>query len=285
MYLEFFGLEQPPFRITPDTHVFFEGCDRGATLHALCYAIATGEGITKVVGEVGSGKTMLCRMLPLKLGDTVDWVYLPHPSLSPEHTLHEIAREMQLPIAEGADKLTVMRQLHQALLERHVRGRKVVVLVEEAQEMPLETLEEIRLLSNLETDTHKLLQIVLFGQPELDDNLANRRIRQLRERITHSLYLEPMHLKDVHAYLNFRMRASGYKGPDLFTHAMARSINRYAHGLVRRINILADKSLLTAFTQNRHTLSAADIRAAARDSQYRSMPSWWPLSRLMEMVR
>ncbi len=187
MYLEFFGLHKPPFRITPDTHVFFEGSDRGAALFALGYAITSGEGITKVVGEVGSGKTMLCRMLPLKVGDAVDWVYLAHPSLSPEQTLHEIAREMGLLVKENAEKLTVMRQLHGALLERYSNDRRVVVLVEEAQEMPLETLEEIRLLSNLETDEHKLLQIVLFGQPELDEKLADRKIRQLRERITHSL--------------------------------------------------------------------------------------------------
>ncbi len=199
MYLEHFGLQKPPFRITPDTHVFFEGSDRGPTLHALCYAIAAGEGITKVVGEVGTGKTMLCRMLPNTLGDDIDWVYLAHPSLSPEQILHEVARELGLSITEYSDKLTVMRQLHSTLLERHAANRKVVVLVEEAQEMPLETLEELRLLSNLETDEYKLLQIVLFGQPELDEKLAGRKIRPLRERITHSLYLPPLQLQDIHA--------------------------------------------------------------------------------------
>lgn len=275
MYLEFFGLHKPPFRITPDTHVFFEGCDRGAALHALCYAVSHGEGITKVVGEVGSGKTMLCRMLPLKLNEGVDWVYLAHPSLSPEHTLHAIAHEMGLSVAADADKLSVMRALHEALMERHANNRRVVVLIEEAQGMPLETLEEVRLLSNLETDEHKLLQIVLFGQPELDDNLANPQIRQLRERITHSLYLEPLRLPDIHAYLNFRLRAVGYKGPDLFSRRVAKTIAGYSQGLIRRINIIADKTLLAAYTQDRHTIVVSDIKDAARDSQFLPSKRWW----------
>jgi MSHA biogenesis protein MshM len=130
-------------------------------------------------------------------------------------------------------------------------------------------LEEIRLLSNLETNDYKLMQIVLFGQPELDDKLANPSIRQLRERITHSLYLTPLNLPDIQAYLNFRLRAVGYRGPDLFSAKVACSIARYSQGLIRRINIIADKTLLAAYTQDRHTLTTKDIRQAARDSQFR----------------
>ena len=275
MYLEFFGLHKPPFRITPDTHLFFEGCDRGATLQALCYAVSQGEGMIKVVGEVGTGKTMLCRMLPLTLKDDVDWVYLAHPSLSPEHTLHAIAQEMGLVIEPTDDKLSVMRMLHKTLLERHAQGRKVVVLVEEAQGMSLETLEEIRLLSNLETGEYKLMQLILFGQPELDDKLKCTEIRQLRERITYSLYLHPLNANDVHAYLNFRLRAAGYTGPDLFSLQIAKAIYKFSQGLIRRINIIADKTLLTAFTQDRHTLQVADIRNAAKDSQFQPQKTWW----------
>lgn len=277
MYLEHFGLQKPPFRITPDTHVFYEGCDRGPALQALCYAITQGEGITKVVGEVGTGKTMLCRMLPLKLNRPVDWVYLAHPSLSPEHTLHTIAHEMGLAVNENDDKLVVMRVLHAALLQRHAQGRHVVVLVEEAQGMPLETLEEIRLLSNLETGEYKLLQIVLFGQPELDEKLADNRIRQLRERITYSLYLDPLPTSDILNYLNFRLRAAGYRGPDLFNKQLAKMIAKYSGGLIRRINILADKALLAAFTSNRYNIYVQDIRTAAQDSQYQAKKNWWQL--------
>ena len=134
--------------------------------------------------------------------------------------------------------------------------------------MPLATLEELRLLTNLETDEYKLLQTVFFGQPELDENLASRKIRQLRERITHSLYLHPLELTDIHGYLNFRMNACGYDGPDLFTLAQAEMIQKYSHGLLRRINILADKALLAAFARGTHELSASDVVRAAEDSQY-----------------
>lgn len=268
MYLEFYGLQYPPFRITPDTRAFFEGENRGATLEGLCYAITQGEGIVKVVGEVGSGKTMLCRMLPLKLTEGIDWVYLAHPSLSPEHTLHAIAYELGLSLDEETEKLSVMRALHNELLERHRQNRRVVVLVEEAQGMPIETLEEIRLLSNLETDESKLLQIVLFGQPELDSKLSAWEIRQLNERITHSLYLPPLDVGDIHNYLNFRLRLSGYKGPDIFTKKIAKKINKYSLGLTRRINIIADKSLMLAYSHGRHNLKVRDIQDAALDSQF-----------------
>jgi len=278
MYLEYFGLGKPPFRITPDTHVFFEGRQRGPALLALKYAVESGEGITKVVGEVGTGKTMLCRMLPTIANDDIDWVYLAHPSLSADQMLQEIARELGLEMTAHGDKLTVMRSLHTTLLQRHAANRKVVVLVEEAQEIPLQTLEELRLLSNLETDEHKLLQIVLFGQPELDERLADRKIRQLRERITHSLYLQPLDLSDIHAYLNFRLRASGHQGPDLFTPQSARVIEKYSHGLIRRINILADKALLAAYASGSSTIRVSDIKRAAIDSQYVARRPRWPWS-------
>ena len=186
MYYTFFGLQQPPFRITPDTEFFFEGGNRGAILEALIYAITQGEGIVKVTGEVGSGKTMLCRVLQPRLRHSVEIVYLANPSVSPEEILHAIAFELQLPVPREAARLEVMHALQQFLLQRHAENRQVVVFVEESQGMPIATLEEIRLLSNLETERHKLLQIVLFGQPELDENLRQNNIRQLRERITHS---------------------------------------------------------------------------------------------------
>ena len=178
MYLEHYGLDRQPFKITPDTSMFYEGSKRGAALEALIYAISSGEGIIKVVGEVGSGKTMLCRMLEVKLSDIVDVVYIANPSLSPDNILHVIAHELHLDVRNDESKLDVMQKLQVYLLRKHADNRQVVVFVEEAQSMPVETLEEIRLLSNLETDQHKLLQMVLFGQPELDDKLAQPQIRQ-----------------------------------------------------------------------------------------------------------
>ena len=268
MYLDFFGLKDQPFRITPDTRLFFDGGNRGRVLNALSFAVKQGEGITKLVGEVGSGKTMLCRMLLNRLTKNVDWVYLANPSLSPEHILHAIAYELGMDIDDSTDKLTVMRKLQKTLLERHGKNRKVVVLVEEAQGMPLASLEEIRLLSNLETDDCKLLQIILIGQPELDRNLEQDCIRQLKERITFSFYLSAFDASDIHKYLNFRMRSVGYTGPELFDIKSARMIERYSNGLMRRANIIADKILIILFSQKRYKVLKKDIIKAAGDSQY-----------------
>ena len=192
MYYSHFGLNQAPFKITPNTGFFFSGGNRGPILEALIYAITHGEGIIKVTGEVGSGKTMLCHMLPMRLPAHIETVYIANPSVSPEEILHAIAFELQLPVERGAQRLEVMQAMHDFLLKRYAEGKRVVVFVEESQSMPIATLEEIRLLSNLETSNDKLLQIVLFGQPELDDNLRQPNIRQLRERITHSFRLEPL---------------------------------------------------------------------------------------------
>ena len=238
MYYEFFGLTHAPFKITPDTDVFFEGGNRGAILEALIYAITHGEGIIKVTGEVGSGKTMLCRVLQTRLPPNVETVYLANPSVSPEEILHAIAFEMQLRVPKDASRLEVMHSLNDYLVERHSEQRQVVVFVEESQGMPISTLEEIRLLSNLETQHYKLLQIVLFGQPELDENLRQQNIRQLRERITHSFNLLPLDEEDVRAYLNFRLQAAGYHGPDLFSRRVIAYMTRACDGLTRRLNLV-----------------------------------------------
>ncbi len=282
MYYAFYGLKQPPFRITPDTEFFFDGANRGAVLEALTYAITSGEGIVKVTGEVGSGKTMLCRVLQQRLAPTVDIVYLANPNVPPEHILHAIAFELQLPVGREASRLEVMHALQAYLVERHAQRRQVVVFVEESQGMPIATLEEIRLLSNLETDRHKLLQIVLFGQPELDENLRQNHIRQLRERITHSFYLSPLSEAEIEAYLRFRLQAAGYRGPDLFSRRVISFIARASGGLTRRVNIIADKALLAAYAGNTHTVTLAHVRQAVDDSEFsrgqssRRRRSWLP---------
>jgi len=280
MYYAFFGLSQPPFKITPDTDCFFEGGNRGAVLEALIYTITQGEGIIKVTGEVGSGKTMLCRVLQARLPPTVETVYLANPSVSAEEILHAIAFELQVPIAKDAARLEVMHALNEYLLSRHAQGRQVVVFVEESQSMPIATLEEIRLLSNLETKQHKLLQIVLFGQPELDSNLRRPEIRQLRERITHSFTLPPLSAQDVRAYTAFRLRAAGYHGPDLFGPSVIGYMARVTRGLTRRINIVADKALLAAFSESTHNVNLRHVRAAVRESEFTNAPGAPPRRRV-----
>lgn len=268
MYEQFFGLNRPPFKITPDTSLFYDGGRRGDVLGALVYAVQRGEGIVKVVGEVGSGKTMLCRMLQQELPESVEIVYIANPSVSPDDILFVIAHELKLNVEKDASKHEVMHLLQSHLLSRFTGNRQVVLFVEEAQGMPLETLEEIRLLSNLETDQDKLLQIILFGQPELDENLKISSIRQLKERVTHEFNLTPLTEKEIHQYLNFRMREVGYTGPELIGIKVAKIVAKYSGGLLRRINIIADKVLLSAFAENTHNISVKHVNAAVQDSGF-----------------
>lgn len=267
MYLEHYGLREAPFRITPHTDFFFDGAERGATLEALLYAILHEEGIVKVSGEVGSGKTMLCRMLMERLPPEVDTVYLANPSLSRHEIMQAIAEELKLDIP-GASATAAMRELVAHLIHIYASGRRVVILIDEAHAMPSDTLEQIRLLSNLETRRHKLLQLVLFGQPELDETLDTTSMRQLKDRITHSFRTRALTADEAARYLGFRMRAAGYKGPEVFEPRAAAMIARAASGLTRRINILADKSLLAAFTDDTHGVGERQVRAAIRDSEF-----------------
>ncbi|QJR16390.1 ExeA family protein [Usitatibacter palustris] len=266
IYLEHFGLREAPFRITPHTEFFFSGANRGATLEALLYAITAGEGLVKVTGEVGSGKTMLCRVLMERLPATVETIYLAVPSLSRDEMLAAIAGDLGIDTT-GANTTKLVRSLQEKLIEMHANGKQVVALIDEAHAMPLATLEEIRLLSNLETNKEKLLQVVLFGQPELDEHLSLPNMRQLKERITHAFTLGPLPPTDVKDYLGFRLRAAGYHGPDLFGQEALSIITEASEGLTRRINIYADKTLLAAFAAGTHTVTADHARAAVSDTR------------------
>lgn len=267
LYLEHFGLREPPFRITPHTDFFFTGANRGPTLDALIYAITQDEGIVKVTGEVGSGKTMLCRMLLERLPADVESLYLANPSLSRHEILGAIADELGIP-ADGKTTHSMIRTLQDALVERYAAGKRVVILIDEAHAMPAESLEEIRLLSNLESKATKLLQIALFAQPELDDRLAANDMRQLRERITQHFNLAPLKVAEVGGYVEFRLRAAGYRGPTPFTARAIDLIAKISEGLSRRINILADKALLAAYSGGGHQVDVAEVRIAAQDARF-----------------
>ncbi|GAB2182073.1 hypothetical protein DLREEDagrD3_22960 [Denitratisoma sp. agr-D3] len=278
MYLNHFGLNELPFRITPHTEFFFSGANRGSTLDALLYAITHDEGIVKVSGEVGSGKTMLCRVLMERLPASVAIVYLANPSLSRDDILYAIADELNLHLTEGMRPNSVLRQLQEHLTQLNREEKRVVILVDEAHAMPVEALEEIRLLSNLESKRHKLLHLVLFGQPEINDILARPDMRQLKERITHNFLLEPLVRDDVAEYIEFRLRAAGYRGPNVFSPQSTRLIAEASLGLTRRINILADKTLLAAFSENTHQITAKHVRTAIKDCDFSpaTLPGYRP---------
>ena len=271
MYLRHFGLRTAPFGITPDPAFFYTGNTRGELLAALLYAVTQGEGIIKLTGEVGSGKTMLCRMLAERLPPQVDVLYLLNPRLDPDEVLHAIAAELGLAL-DGCRADAVLRALHGELIARHAAGRQVVLLAEEAQAMPGATLEALRLLTNLETASHKLLQIVLFGQPELQHTLDLPQFRQLKERITHSFTVPRLPQALLGDYLACRLAAAGRMTPLVFTPAALRRLARAAQGIVRRVNILADKALLAAFADDAQEISARHVRLAIADSPFHRPP-------------
>lgn len=275
MYLEHFGLTKPPFKITPVTDFFFPGANRAEILDALLYAITDSEGIIKVTGEVGSGKTMLCRMLLERHPEKVETVYLANPSLTREEMLYAIADGLNLNLED--QRVNIILQALQNHLElKLAEGKRVVILVDEAHAMPLETMEELRLLYNLQVGNHKLLHIVLFGQPELNDKLGQPNMRQLKDRIVHHFAMLPLSQNIIETYLQFRMRAAGYRGPPLFSGVAAKLIGKASQGLMRRVNILADKAMLAAFIENTYSIEVRHVQAAIRDSELTPpVQAWW----------
>jgi len=265
MYLDYFGLKKQPFGITPDTSLFFKGAERGDILEAILYALNSGEGIIKVVGEVGSGKTMLSRMLTKKASDNTVFVFLLNPSIQAEQVLYAIAYDLGINVDDSKQSIQVLHLLQKKLFELYEEGKKVVLIIDEAQQMPLATLEEIRLLSNLETETEKLLQIIMFGQPELDEHIDTPSVRQLRERITYSFYLSPLTHSVVETYLAFRLKKAGHQGRGVFKKSAIKYLTKSSHGTLRRLNVLADKALLAAFLDKKAEVDSKHVKIALQD--------------------
>lgn len=266
LYLDHFGLTKPPFQITPDLDFFFSGGRRGDILSALLHVAAHDEGIITLVAEVGSGKTLLARLMISRLAPDVCVAYLANPCFSRDEIIVAIARDLGLTSLQGSieAKLAVLQQ---ELLRRHAGGQRVLLVIDEAHAMPAESLEEVRLLSNLETGQHKLLNIMLFGQPELDTLLAEARLRQVRDRVIHRFELPPLQTSEVNAYIDHRLRAAGWQGAGLFTPAALGRLVKSSGGRARRINLLADKALLAAYAQN-----AAQVDVRHVDDAMRELP-------------
>ena len=269
LYLKHFGLHEAPFKITPTTEFFYGGGQRGEILHALKYGIDVGEGIMAVTGEVGSGKTMLLRTLLSQLDENINIIYIANPSLSGREILYNICEELGLKASES--RPDTVHILQNYLIEQHTNNRRVIAFIDEAQAMPEESLEEIRLLSNLETNRNKLLQIILFGQPEFEEKLRQQNMRQLRERITVKMNLKPFGRDDVREYIATRLRVAGYNGASMFANDACRLIAVVSQGLSRRINVLADKAMLSAYERSSLTVNYADARKAMRDVNFGKM--------------
>jgi MSHA biogenesis protein MshM len=267
MYQAFFGLQAFPFGITPDTEYLFNNASHQEAINTLLLAVNSGEGFIKVTGEVGTGKTLLCRRFLTSLDDNTITAYLPNPLLEPRTLLLAIAEELAIPLEKYDYQFHLLRYFNDALMKWNAEGKRVLVCIDEAQAMPLETLESLRLLSNLETEKQKLMQVVMFGQPELDEKLADPSVRQLRQRITFDYRLRGLDRNEVEHYLAHRMRIAGHRGnAPVFSRAAVRALHAASNGTPRVVNILAHKSLLVAFGEGKEQVGLGHVMQAARDS-------------------
>lgn len=275
MYLDHFGLSELPFGITPDTSFTVLTRSHQEALNTLLVALNSGEGFIKITGEVGTGKSLLCRRLLQALPENAVSAYLPNPYLAPRTLLLALAEELGVAVDSASDDYHLLKCVNEALLAYAGDERPVVVCIDEAQAMPLETLESLRLLSNLETEKRKLLQIVLFGQPELDRKLAEPSVRQLLQRIAFHYRLGCLGREEVGNYLAHRLRVAGYRGNELFAPRAVRSLHRASRGTPRLLNILAHKSLLAVYGEGKHAVLPRHVRQAAADTEGAAAPGWW----------
>jgi len=266
MYLQHFGLGQLPFNLTPDTEFFCDLPSHREALNVLLIALQSGEGFIKITGPVGAGKTLLCRKLLNELPPPFVTAYLPNPQLSPAGLHYAVADELGIEYPPNCGQSSALTLIHAFLLAAASRGDKIVLIIDEAQAMPLETLEKLRLLTNLETEKQKLLQIVLFGQAELDQLLQKKSIRQLRQRITFSYDLKPLNRAQVKDYVLHRLRIAGNTHTDLLSGLAIFALHRYSRGIPRLLNILAHKAMLAAYGKGLSRIGWRQVWLAARDT-------------------
>ena len=264
MYTGFYGLREKPFSLAPDPRYLFLSASHREALAHLLYGIEEGEGFIEVIGQVGTGKTTLCRTLLGRIGQDAEIAYIFNPSPSEIELLSAINREFGLPTAVRT-RTDLLESLNQFLLEKNASGRRVLLVIDEAQNLDPSVLEQVRLLSNLETDRAKLLQIVLIGQPELEENLARSDLRQLRQRITVRWNLRPLSRAEVGEYLEHRLRVAGSADPQIFTPGAVRVLTRISRGVPRLINAVADRALLAGYTEGSRQVDARLVRRAARE--------------------
>ena len=278
MYQAHFGLIELPFGITPDTTYTFACSSHQEALNTLLVAIKNGEGFIKITGEVGTGKTLLCRRFLATLDQNFVSAYIPNPYLEPRTLLLALADELNIDLPKYADQHQTIKGLNQALLGFATQDKSVVLCLDEAQAMPLESLEALRLLTNLETEKRKLLQVVLFGQPELDLKLSHHSVRQLRQRITFQYHLGALHRKELGHYLAHRLRIAGHRGGRLFSRGAIQRIHRSTDGIPRLVNIVAHKAMLLAYGEGREEVLPRHVRLAKADTpavRVKVSPWWW----------
>lgn len=277
MYEQYFGLSEQPFGITPDTSFFFAFASYQEALNTLLVAVRSGEGFIKITGEVGTGKTLLCRKFMASLGEDFVTAYIPNPYLEPKALLQAVAEDLCIPIEANIDQHHLLKKLMLGLLDFAREGKRVVLCLDEVQAMPSETLEALRLLTNLETEKRKLLQIVLFGQPELDEKLDQASVRQLKQRITFHYQLGLLRRDELDLYVAHRLAIAGFQGGRLFSTRAMKHLHRASSGVPRLVNILAHKALMLTYGAGRAQADVKQIRAAIADTPAAKQTPWWLL--------
>lgn len=272
MYQKHYGLTELPFTLTPNTSFYCDLHGHRAALEVLLTALQTGEGFIKVVGEVGTGKTLLCRKLLNELPEDYITAYIPNPFLSPDELRQQIARELQVDVSYESSQQRISQAIQHRLMEINAAGNTVVIVLDEAQALPSESLEALRLISNLETETRKLLHIVLFGQPELNERLAAREHRQLRQRITFSYHLQAMTMQELARYISHRLYIAGYKGPPIFNGRTIKMLHQASRGIPRLANVLCHKVLLLCYGEGVYSIRSKHVRIAVLDTEDASLP-------------
>ena len=265
MYLQYYGLTEAPFDITPNPKFLFYSAKHREAFNHLLYGIRERKGFVQLTGEVGAGKTTLCRAMLEQLDNShFATALILNPVMSPTELMKAIAVEYGLPV-NGLDRLDILAVINEFLLQQVERGKDTVLIIDEAQDLTDELLEQVRLLSNLETDNRKLLQIVLMGQPELRERLNNPRLRQLRQRITVRYHLLPLSRYEVNQYIQHRLSVSGAKGAPYFTQPALWRVHRYSQGIPRLVNAVCDKALLAGFVQQREKIDFGMVGNAVRE--------------------
>jgi general secretion pathway protein A len=278
MYLPFFGLAEKPFSITPDPRYLFLSGRHAEALAHLVYGIDEAGGFIQLTGEVGTGKTTIIRSLLARQHDKASIALILNPRMAAAEFMLTLCEELGIGVPDSAENSVkeLIDILNRYLLKAHAEGRRVVLVVDEAQTLAPELLEQVRLLTNLETETQKLLQIILIGQPELRDMLARNDLRQLAQRITGRYHLDPLSRDEAVAYIKHRLRVAGAT-TDLFSNGALRELFRVSGGVPRLLNIIADRALLGAYSEDRHLVNAALVRRAAGEvSGQRVLPIWLP---------
>jgi len=275
MYLYHFGIRELPFTLTPNTQYFFGLPSHKKAIEVLTTAMNSGEGFIKVTGEVGTGKTLICRKLLNELDSKFVTAYIPNPYLSPGELRRAVASELNVELSDGGDQQEFSQRIQKRLIEIRKSKRAAVLIIDEAQALPDESVEALRLMTNLETESQKLLQVVLFGQPELNEKIAQVKLRQLRQRITFSYNLEQMDADQIYQYVRHRLRVAGHEGKEVFSRKVCKALRKASRGTPRIVNVLCHKALMLAYGEGVGIVSEKHIKTAVKDTE-----AAFPISKL-----